>query len=102
MESRMRAIADWISERVTAGAAARAGFVVIKTGLDMRRTSVRAYTETRSRLALDLVGAGPSCKSARYLSIPTAALRPSAIAHTTSDCPRRMSPAAKTPGTDDM
>ncbi len=27
-----------------------------------------------------------------------AAFRPSAIAHTTSDWPRRMSPAAKTPG----
>ena len=38
----------------------------------------------------------------KYLSIPAAALRPSAIAHTTSDWPRRMSPAAKTPSTDVM
>ena len=29
-----------------------------------------------------------------------AASRPSAIAHTTSDCPRRQSPAANTPGTE--
>src|SRR5580658_6725877 len=36
----------------------------------------------------------------RYWSIPRAAWRPSLIAHTTRDCPRRISPAAKTPGTD--
>ncbi len=33
----------------------------------------------------------------RYLSTASAALRPSAMAHTTRDCPRRASPAAKTP-----
>ena len=33
----------------------------------------------------------------RYSSMDLAALRPSAMAQTTSDCPRRMSPAAKTP-----
>lgn len=38
----------------------------------------------------------------RYLSMPRAALRPSEIAHTTNDWPRRMSPAAKTPGTEVM
>ena len=38
----------------------------------------------------------------RYLSMPRAALRPSAMAQTTSDCPRLMSPAAKTPGTEDI
>ncbi len=38
----------------------------------------------------------------RNLSTPAAALRPSEIAHTTSDCPRRMSPAAKIPGTELM
>jgi hypothetical protein len=38
----------------------------------------------------------------RYSSMPRAAWRPSAMAHTTSDWPRRMSPAAKTPGTDVM
>ena len=31
--------------------------------------------------------------------MPRAALRPSAMAQTTSDWPRRMSPAANTPGT---
>src|SRR5438132_441747 len=36
----------------------------------------------------------------RNLSTPAAALRPSEIAHTTSDCPRRISPAAKMPGTE--
>ncbi len=38
----------------------------------------------------------------RNLSTPRAALRPSAMAQTTSDCPRRMSPAEKTPGTELM
>jgi hypothetical protein len=38
----------------------------------------------------------------RRLSMARAASRPSAIAQTTRDCPRRMSPAAKTPGTLDM
>ena len=36
----------------------------------------------------------------RNLSTACAAWRPSRIAHTTSDCPRRMSPAANTFGTD--
>ena len=36
---------------------------------------------------------------ARYSSTPAAARRPSRIAQTTSDWPRRQSPAAKTPGT---
>ena len=38
----------------------------------------------------------------RYLSTEIAALRPSEIAHTTNDWPRRISPAAKTPGTELM
>ncbi len=38
----------------------------------------------------------------RNLSTPRAALRPSVMAQTTSDWPRRMSPAAKTPGIEDM
>ena len=38
----------------------------------------------------------------KYTSTARAALRPSAIAQTTSDWPRRMSPAAKTPGMEDM
>src|ERR1019366_5554192 len=38
----------------------------------------------------------------RYLSMETAALRPSEIAHTTSDWPRRISPAAKILGTEVM
>lgn len=36
----------------------------------------------------------------KYSSTAAAACRPSAIAHTTSDCPRRASPAANTPGID--
>jgi hypothetical protein len=36
----------------------------------------------------------------RNLSTADAAWRPSRIAQTTSDCPRRMSPAAKTFGSD--
>jgi hypothetical protein len=36
----------------------------------------------------------------KYRPTASAAFRPSAIAHTTNDCPRRASPAAKTPGTD--
>jgi len=38
----------------------------------------------------------------RNRSMPCAALRPSAMAQTTSDWPRRMSPAANTPGTLDI
>ncbi len=37
-----------------------------------------------------------------HASNEAAALRPSAMAQTIRDCPRRMSPAANTPGTDDM
>src|SRR5207249_12221539 len=46
-----------------------------------------------------LSGAGRSDLPIRKRSTPRAALRPSAMAHTMSDCPRCMSPAAKTPGT---
>jgi len=67
---------------------------------------LRAPTDGTQAQALE---SGPPCRgserapyAARYLSIASAALRPSAMAHTTSDWPRRMSPAAKTPGTDDM
>src|ERR1700722_4406324 len=52
--------------------------------------------------AADTVGTGRTAGVRRYTSTPAAALRPSEIAHTTSDCPRLISPAAKTPGTDDM
>ena len=44
-------------------------------------------------------GAGKSDVPIRKRSTPRAALRPSAIAHTMSDWPRCMSPAANTPGT---
>ena len=44
-------------------------------------------------------GAGSVDSPIRYRSTPRAALRPSAIAQTISDCPRCMSPVAKTPGT---
>ena len=37
------------------------------------------------------------CRVARKASTNSAAPRPSAMAHTTSDCPRRQSPAANTP-----
>src|SRR5579863_305227 len=103
MESRMRAIAAWISASVTALPAAWADFDVMRTGLDMRSASDKSlhrnaysetYADTRSRRPLDFEGGG--CKRVTYLSIAAAALRPSEIAHTTSDCPRRISPAAKT------
>src|SRR5690349_8291830 len=42
---------------------------------------------------------GSSLKPIRYSSTARAACRPSRIAHTTSDWPRRTSPAAKTFGT---
>src|SRR5271154_741327 len=45
---------------------------------------------------------GRNVSPIRYASTARAASRPSQIAHTTSDCPRRESPAAKTPGTLDM
>jgi len=61
--------------------------------------------EARSTAALarqvSLRLAYPACAD-RYRSTPRAAFRPSAIAQTTSDCPRRMSPAAKTPASDVM
>jgi len=47
----------------------------------------------------DYSGAGRSESPIRYSSTPLAQLRPSAIAQTIRDCPRCMSPAAKTPGT---
>ena len=43
--------------------------------------------------------AGRNVSPIRYASTPRAASRPSQIAHTTSDCPRRASPHANTPGT---
>src|SRR5262249_23721936 len=43
--------------------------------------------------------AGRNVSPMRYASTPRAASRPSRIAHTTSDCPRRASPHANTPGT---
>ena len=45
-------------------------------------------------------GSMPDMSTTRRLSL--AAFRPSAIAQTTRDCPRRVSPAAKTPGSDDI
>ncbi len=42
---------------------------------------------------------GSSVSPMRNLSTPLAAARPSWMAHTISDCPRAMSPAAKMPGT---
>ena len=66
------------------------GFIPLRNQLssDPRKVSRELYP----RLELPM----------RYLSIEMAALRPSEIAHTTSDWPRRISPTAKTPGTDDM
>ena len=43
-------------------------------------------------------GAGSAVSPIRYSSTCAAAARPSAIAHTMSDCPRPASPATKTPG----
>src|SRR5919197_6760545 len=45
------------------------------------------------------IGAGSVVEPDRYASTPAAQARPSAMAHTISDCPRPASPATKTPGT---
>ena len=64
-------------------------------------------THTRRSRACEALRAPPSPQAPTALSsrapsqalTPWATRRPSAIAHTTSDCPRDTSPAAKTPGT---
>lgn len=59
----------------------------------------RAYTPARTSRPSNCGLLGSSLEPIRNLSTPTAASRPSQIAHTISDWPRRVSPAAKTPGT---
>ena len=59
----------------------------------MHAASLRRRALYRSGLA------GRNVSPMRYASTPRAASRPSQIAHTTSDCPRRASPHANTPGT---
>src|SRR5258706_15275998 len=51
-------------------------------------------------LADALLGLGFQAIPRKYSSTDVAALRPSAMAHTTRDWPRRASPAANIPGTD--
>src|SRR5579883_728311 len=49
---------------------------------------------------LNIVNIAVSQCCSKNSLIADAAWRPSAIAHTTRDCPRRASPAAKIPGSD--
>lgn len=66
----------------------------------LRRSTIgRAYTPARTSRPSNCGLLGSSLEPIRNLSTPTAASRPSQIAHTISDWPRRVSPAAKTPGT---
>ena len=64
------------------------------------------HWRTRERSAQATVvgatGRGSIVSPVSQASAAAAAARPSAIAHTMSDCPRPMSPATKTPGTVDM
>jgi hypothetical protein len=67
---------------------------------DLRRGTIGgAYTPARTSRPSNCGLLGSSLDPIRNLSTPTAASRPSQIAHTISDWPRRVSPAAKTPGT---
>src|SRR5215207_3723496 len=65
----------------------------------LRATRVPAAQVQRCGTAVGLIGAGSAVRPIRYRSTPAAAARPSAMAHTISDCPRPMSPATNTPGT---
>ena len=58
--------------------------------------------QTVSGRAVGGIGAGRLVEPERYASTPAAAERPSAMAHTISDCPRPASPATNTPSTLDM
>jgi len=69
----------------------------IRSAIRRRKKSGRANW---SRLSP--VSYGSRVEPIRYWSTARAALRPSVMAQTTSDCPRRISPAAKTPGAEDM
>ena len=57
------------------------------------------YTPARASRPRSCGEDGRSLCPIRNRSTPTAASRPSQIAHTISDCPRRASPAANMPGT---
>ena len=61
-----------------------------------RNQSNKNYARARWRMGC------VSALAVRYASIEAAALRPSAMAQTTRDWPRRMSPAAKMPSTEVM
>ena len=57
------------------------------------------YRHTARAEPMVMSGAGRALTPIRYSSIARAAPRPSLMAQTTSDWPRRQSPAANTPGT---
>src|SRR3569623_3569716 len=65
-------------------------------GTQPPRPRARENESLRPRRSVDY---GSSVSPIRNLSTPRAASRPSAIAHTISDCPRDMSPAANPFGT---
>ena len=65
--------------------------------------NLRMRQRASAGVRIDRVGSiyrGSTDDPIRNSSTARAAWRPSRIAHTTSDCPRRMSPAAKTFGAD--
>jgi hypothetical protein len=67
----------------------------------LARTRGENYDVHKQRkIQLDAAYRGNSEKPIRDSSTARAHWRPSRIAHTTSDWPRRMSPAAKTLGTE--
>jgi uroporphyrinogen decarboxylase len=82
------------------------GVTNVMTDMIDQPDAVKRLLALTTRAAIDWLTAdryaGSRLSPIRYRSIPCAALRPSRMAHTTSDCPRRMSPAEKTPGTEVM
>src|SRR5690349_14170034 len=61
------------------------------------RCDLRDY---RCGAGVGVIGDGSAVWPIKNRSAPAAAARPSAMAQTINDCPRPMSPATKTPGTE--
>jgi hypothetical protein len=67
-----------------------------KTGKE--KAALRPLAPGPSRAGRPRSYLGKSVRPISHSSTARAHWRPSRMAHTTSDCPRRMSPALKTPG----
>ena len=85
------------SRRSRAVRAARANGARRRRPITARRA---ASSDCSGNVSQHAVQRGSVVDPIRNLSIAFAHWRPSRIAHTTSDCPRRMSPAANTFGTE--